>query len=105
MSENPMRADSDVVVSSDERESCVYRPASGSPEEPLLVAVVEALAEAKGVSPTELDDPLYDAVDPEAVEALFDSSDQVERGRLVFTVDDYELTVTARNDIYVHKLE
>jgi hypothetical protein len=35
--------------------------------------VVRAVAEDVGVPPTELEPPLYDAVDPEALDALYES--------------------------------
>lgn len=35
--------------------------------------IVSSVAEAKGVSPGELDPPLYDAVDPDALERLFET--------------------------------
>lgn len=35
--------------------------------------IVSSVAAAKGVSPAELDPPLYDAVDPDALERLFET--------------------------------
>jgi hypothetical protein len=37
-------------------------------------AVVQAVAAVRGVDPTELTEPLYDVVDPEALDALLASS-------------------------------
>lgn len=58
------------------------------------VAVVTAIAERRGVSPTELP-PLYDAIDPDAMDALFAStrSGGPRCGRLEFTYDGHEITV------------
>lgn len=56
------------------------------------LAVVEELAAAQGVSPTELDTPLWKVVDLEALEALFDGSST--DCRVVFTVDGTLVTVT-----------
>jgi len=78
----------------------VHRRA-GSDSGAVSLAVVEALAEAQDVSPLELDPPLFDAVDPEALDGLFAASDAIVEGRIVFTVDGYEVTVTAENDVYV----
>lgn len=78
----------------------VYRAPPSDDEKPVSMAVVEALAEAKGVPPVELDAPLYDVVDIEAIDELF-APDGDGRGRVVFTVDDYEVTVTADRSVYV----
>ncbi|MFC7096825.1 HalOD1 output domain-containing protein [Halobaculum marinum] len=40
-------------------------------EDDICLAVISAVAEARGVRPTELDAPLYDAVDPDALQRLF----------------------------------
>jgi hypothetical protein len=82
----------------------VHRRA-GSDGGAVSLAVVEALAEARGVSPLELDPPLFDAVDPEALDELFAASDAVSKGRVVFTVDDHEVTVTADDDVYVEPVD
>lgn len=78
----------------------VHRRA-GSDSGAVSMAVVEALAEARGVSPLELEPPLFDAVDPEALDQLFAASAGVSEGRVVFTVDGHEVTVTAEDDVYV----
>lgn len=44
------------------------------PTEPPSQAVIELVAEAEDVDPVDLDVPLYDAVDPEALDALFEST-------------------------------
>jgi len=82
----------------------VHRRA-GSDSGAVSLAVVEALAEARGVSPLELDPPLFDAVDPEALDGLFAASDAISDGRVVFTVDDHEVTVTADDDVYVRSID
>lgn len=70
------------------------------------MAVVDALAEARGVSPLEMKEPLYDAVDPDALDNLFESgSDTLKSGRVVFTTSGYEVTVTARDEVYVRNVE
>lgn len=67
----------------------------------MSLAVVEALAEAEGVQPAEIDQPLYDAVDPDAMDRLFEGG--IESGRVVFTASGYEVTVTGHGDVYVHE--
>jgi len=70
-------------------------------EGPVSLAVVEALAEAKDVSPVEVERPLYDAVDPDAIDRLFENG--IDGGRVVFTASGYEVTVTGHGDIYVRE--
>lgn len=57
-------------------------------------AVVEAVAEAEGVSPTEIDTPLHRAIDPEALNRLF-RTDRSSGGdpRVSFDYTGYEITV------------
>ncbi|WP_435179955.1 HalOD1 output domain-containing protein [Halorussus sp. AFM4] len=57
-------------------------------------SVVEAVAEAEGVEPEELD-PLYEVIDPDALEELFAPTATTGRmeGRVVFTYAGHEVTV------------
>lgn len=41
---------------------------------PISSAVIEAIAEHKSVDPVDLDQPLYDVVDPDALDAFFAES-------------------------------
>jgi hypothetical protein len=70
------------------------------------IAVVEAVAEAKGVEPTEMGSTLYDVVDPDALDRLFSGggSDGFE-GRVVFELDAYEVTVQSNGDVLVRQTE
>jgi hypothetical protein len=61
--------------------------------------VVEALAAATGNDPVDLDPPLFDAVDPDALDALHDSSDGTQvrfdyDGRTVVVHADAAVTAT-----------
>lgn len=60
------------------------------PDEPIDVAIVYAIAATKGVSPTELDRPLNDVVDADALRRLFESADE----SLTATIRFEELEVT-----------
>lgn len=64
----------------------------------LSIAVIEALARAKGVDATELDVPLYERIDTEALEALYHHSRGTadEGWTLSFPFDEF--TVTVRGD-------
>ena len=55
-------------------------------------AVVDALAEAEGISPLELD-PLYDAIDPDAVDRIFGRSAESSSAILEFVVSDWRVFV------------
>lgn len=61
------------------------------PDEPLDVAIIYAVAAARGVGPMELDQPLNDVVDADALQQLFASSD----GDVSATIflDGYRVTV------------
>jgi hypothetical protein len=58
-------------------------------------AVVEAVAEAEGVDSVELTPPLYEAVDPDALNRLFAATPSAGRmeGRVSFRYNGYEVTV------------
>lgn len=75
--------------------------------ESVTEAVVSAVAEAKKSDPLSLD-PLYDAVDPDALDALFES-DRVAPGdsqrRVSFTYCGCEVTVTSTSDVHVSSSE
>lgn len=70
----------------------------------ISVAVVEAVAEREAVDPLALDRPLYDVVDPDALETLFPVDDDgrpevegyvtfVYGGRLVRVTSDREVRI------------
>lgn len=63
--------------------------------ERLSEAVVKAVADAEGVGPTDLR-PLYEAVDPDALDSLFHSSDdaQLTAGQVEFSYHGYHVHVT-----------
>jgi hypothetical protein len=65
-------------------------------------AVVLAVAEATGVDPLDLD-PLYDCVDPDALDALFDSGDGLDdlTGSFEFTYAGCDVTVNADQRVVV----
>lgn len=61
----------------------------GSSRQDVTSVVARALAEKENVSPASLSPPLYDVIDPEALEDLFRNTS----GRLVFEYGEYEVTV------------
>ena len=71
---------------------------SAEEPEPLSQLVVETVAESEGVDPLELEVPLYEAVDPDALDALFRANDGVE-GVIEFTYYGYEVSVTSSGHV------
>lgn len=69
-----------------------------APQCPPSQAVVERVADAENVDPLALDVPLYDAVDPDALDALFGPTDGAPRttGRVTFVY--YGHTVVVASD-------
>jgi len=65
----------------------------------LSVSVVEAVAEAKNVAPVDIQQPLADVVDPDALNRLFERTDG--DGHVTFELADHEVTVHATGEILV----
>lgn len=57
------------------------------------MAVLEAVAERDGIDPSELDTPLYSAIDPDALDCLLDAGADV---TVTFEYENH--TVTASGD-------
>ena len=57
---------------------------------PVDTAVVEAIADAKSVDPTELEFRLYEVVDPEALDRLCSDGDLV----VEFSVEDHRVRIS-----------
>jgi hypothetical protein len=62
-------------------------------------AVVSALAAAENVRADELTPPLYDVIDPEALENLFRNTS----GRVTFEYDEYHVTVDDDHTVEIHE--
>lgn len=83
---------SDMFKRFDALKESVFLIQSDVPNESCITqAVVEAIAEAEGIDPLELAPPLYDVVDPDALENLFTNSQAL--GKLIFNYKDYEVSV------------
>jgi len=67
----------------------------------LSVTVVEAVADAEGVDPIDLLTPLADAVDPDALDVIFQNG----TGRVSFDYSGYEVTVDAEGTVSVSALQ
>lgn len=66
-------------------------------------AVVNAIAEHKGIDPLELDRPLYDVINPDALDSLFSQSTNggAVTGRLTFSYGKHTVHVTSDGDVQV----
>jgi len=64
------------VTSSEAIDAVSTRRYTVGPDEPLDVAIVYAVAAMKGVGPMELENPLHDVVDADALRQLFASADE-----------------------------
>ncbi|NEU55224.1 HalOD1 output domain-containing protein [Halorussus sp. MSC15.2] len=61
---------------------------------PVSDAVVEALAAVENVEPQNLDVRLYDSIDGDALECLYETTaERSERLRVTFTISAYEVTI------------
>jgi len=70
------------------------------PKKALSTAVVEAVATSEGVEPTELTEPLYTAINGDALDALF----QTTEGRVEFEYHGYTVRVDASGDVELFPL-
>lgn len=66
----------------------------------LVHAIVTTIADSEGVDPTKLP-PLYDAIDTDALDTLFRSSEWY--GTVVFSYLGYEITAHSCGDVTVSK--
>lgn len=71
---------------------------------PLIEVVAEQIAEEERTAPTDLDPPLYEVIDPDALNRLFGATpDGVPRsdGCVKFTYAGYEVRVTSEGEVEV----
>lgn len=66
--------------------------------DPVYTAVVEAVAAEKGVDPLSLEPPLYDVLDPEALDSLYESPTTRQETPLRISFTYADCTVTVQND-------
>lgn len=66
-------------------------------------SVVEAIAEAEGTDPRELTPPLYDVIDPDALDSVFTATPTEGRteGKVTFPYRGYEVTVYGGGSVSV----
>lgn len=68
--------------------------------------VIETIAAREGVDPIDLDEPLYTAIDTDALDALVEAADP-DAGRspvhVEFRYHGYDVTVTADGDVHLSR--
>ena len=70
-------------------------------------AVVEAVADAEGVDPEALAPPLYEAIDPDALNRIFAATPTADRTaeRVGFRYSGYEVTIYGDGSVSVESRE
>lgn len=74
--------------------------------EPPSVAAIRAVADAADVDPAELGTPLYDQIDPDALDALFDDRPNGTprgSGHVTFSLLGYDVTVYSDGHVVVNE--
>ncbi len=61
--------------------------------------IIDAISDAEGEAPTELTPPLYDAIDPEALDAVTESMNS--EGRIAFEYRGHEVQVDGDGEISI----
>lgn len=70
-------------------------------------AVIQRLADHKGIEPDQLETRLFDVIDPDGLDRLFASCRDEATGfpEVRFTYESYEVIVHAPDDIELNQLE
>lgn len=69
----------------------------------LVVAILDAVADAAGVDPSELDQPLYEAIDPDALSNLFHTLDGSTEGYVAFSYHGYRVIAYSDGSVQVSR--
>lgn len=72
---------------------------------PLSMDVIDAIARREGIEPVELDTPLYEVVDLDALDALTTNGAESTSVEVSFTYDGYEVTVDDERDIRIASID
>lgn len=64
--------------------------------------VINRIAEREGVSPLDLETPLYEAVDPDALDALLTEEGGAAK-EIVFAYTGYDVQATSRGEVTITK--
>lgn len=72
---------------------------------PLSMEVIDAIAEHEGIEPVELDTPIYDVIDLDALDALTGNNPETTSIEVSFTYENYEVTVDNDRDIDITPID
>ncbi len=75
---------------------------------PLHQKVVERVAEANDVEPSDIDTPLHAAVDTDALNEIFNSKDEGfsrDEGKIQFPYCGYKVVVSAEGDVRLYNVD
>ena len=79
-------------------------PSVGREAQNVSEAIVDAVADAKGVSTLDVHPPLYEAIDPDALDEIVGSmprSGSASAGHVAFPYSGYEVVVSASGEVSV----
>ena len=71
----------------------------------LVVAILDAIADAAGLDAAELNTPLYDVIDPDALAKLFHTLDGSVDGYVAFTYEGYRIVAYSDGTVQVYDEE
>jgi hypothetical protein len=96
-----------AVATNDASSKILYRTAyDRDRDESISDTVVEALAAVENVEPEHLDVRLYDSIDSDALDELYQTTaERPERLRVAFTIGTYEVTVADNGQVVVRQRE
>lgn len=79
---------------------------SNKDTKPLSRVIFESIAAVEGIEPAELSPPLYDVIEPEALDELFRTSKHMTPscGWVVFEYLDYEVTAHSTGYVEVQRV-
>lgn len=75
-------------------------------EQPLSRTIIERIADAEGIAPTELDTRLYDVIEPEALNELFQHQEDgpVTEGFVSFAFHGYTVTIYSDSTVEIDQI-
>lgn len=95
-----MTAQKNTLEFSDDSVTPITKHWDRDSEDTPVYAVVSAVAEADGTDPVELP-PLYEAIDSEALNALFTARSETTVGKVAFQYAGYNVTVRGNGEVHV----
>lgn len=95
MSESPSYTDRSIESS--------YQGQNQPTSESLVIAILDAVADAAGVEPAALDRPLYEVIDPDALSQLFHTLDGSVDGYVAFTYYGYRVVAYSDGSVEVYE--